>query len=595
MKLPVLLSLLAFIAAPLSCIAQETNGADRGSAPADSSGDRAGAKQLILAADEKTRTDMVHFVGYQGGANRPEPRFTLWTPTELREEYDAIPTEPGRFEWIADHFRQQLEKGDVLSGNDLGILHLYGLGVEKDWKKAQAYFVEPIKHGRWVGQRYLAELLVMSREQPDNARLAGQLIIPLLKASYLRGRWAAFQASSILAKDGNPEDKALADSLIQLSVEMFQAKLKSPPDGPAPRKSLFQSVNALTQALLDDPTATNCQFADSIVAAWLAVEPNSVEAKVRSLGVRICQKDAQKEWTESNALLAINELDENTRKWAQGIRVHSGLKLSKLGAELSWDDFFQYGVPEKYQNMLRSASGVLKGLALGLSLLLLGGLSVLTRFRKKDEVGILLLLCWCPVFLIAEVIILGPSWAIALYCPIALYFLWSAVSGPKALPYFVAPRRGDYSAGKTWLQIAALCALLFVSYLALANGYQWLYQRVTGARLAEQAIRPFLNAAPLSRRLAIVLAVGIFIPALEETMFRGFLHDWLSRKLPIAFSMVLSSLLFGFIHGIDYGLPLSFLGFACLWLRLRYQSLFPAILLHALNNTVFLLVLFVQS
>jgi len=593
MKLLLVFTLLVFVAAGLRCGAEEPKSTDE--APAKSSDGQSGKNRLTLAQEAKQRLDMVHFTRCEGGASYPEPRFTVWAPAELRAEYNAIPTEEGKFAWLADRFRKQLEKGDILSGHDLGILHLYGLGVEMDWKKAQSYFVEPVKHGLRMGQRYLAELLVLSPDQPQNARLAGELLIPLLTPSYLRGRWAAFKASHILAKSASPQDRALANRLIELSVEMFQARLHSPPSDLDDRKLFFEQVNALTKALLGDPTEVNCQRADSIIEAWLVAEPDSVQAKVRSLGVAVSRKDAQREWAEANALLKTNGIDESTEQWAERVRVLSGLQLSKLGNELSWEDLFKVGRLGKYRDALRRYGGPMMVVVWGLILLLLAGVSLLTRFRRKNEVGFFLLSFWSTVFLFAEVIIVGPTWAIALYCPIALYLLWLAATGPKTLPYFVAPLRKWNSTGTTWLEILALCVLLFFGILTVIKGYALLYERVKGVELAAQPVKLLLNASLLSRKLAIVLAAGIFVPALEEIIFRGFLHDWLSRKLPLAWAMILGSLLFGFAHGIDYGLPLTCFGLALLWLRLRYQSLFPSILLHGMNNTVVILLMYSKT
>jgi membrane protease YdiL (CAAX protease family) len=595
MKLLFVLTLLAFMTAPLRCRAEDAKASDSAPAPAATAGNQTGGSHLTLIHQEKKRPDLVHFVIYRAGASYPDPSFGLWTPTELRAEYEAIPTETGKFAWIADHLRAQLQNGDMLSGNDLGILHLYGFGVEKDWKKAEEYFVEPVKHGRLVGQRYLAELLVMPPEQPQNARHAGELLIPLLKAGYSPGIWAAEHAEFILSKSRSPEDKDLAKRLVQLMAGMIQSRLKAPPSGEEARTRLFESADRVAWTLLNDPTAPNCQLAESIITAWLAAEPDSARAKIRSLALRVAQKDVQREWTESTALLAVNDLDESPREWAESIRVRSGVKLAKLGKELSWDEFLKYSSKGKYKNLGAQIAGVLKILALGFTLVLLAGLSLWTRFRRKDNVGILLLLLWGPISLIAEAIMLGPTWAVTVYCPIAIFFLTLAAGGPRAWPYFLAPRRNDSSSGQIWLVMAGLCVLLYFAIMTVDISYAALYLRVTGVELGAQAIKPFLKTDLLSRKLAMVLAVGVFIPAMEEIVFRGLLHDWLSRKMPLLAAMILGSVLFGLLHGLDYALPLSFLGMACLWLRLRFKSLIPPMIVHGLNNTVAILLLNVQG
>ena len=529
MSLLLLLSLLACIAAPLCSGADEVMGATADITPSEAPKEKAATGKLTLLREVKNRAEMVHFVTYN-----PEPRFELWVPTELRTEYDAIPTEAEKFAWLAEHFRVQFENGDVLSGNDLGILHLYGLGVEKDWKKAQELFVEPIKKGRWVGQRYLAELLLKSPEQPQNARLAAELLIPMLKARNWYGVWAACEANFILSKSENPADKALAG-------QMFE----------------------------------------------LCTVPGAKGASVRALRFASRQEDFQKMWSESSALLASGEeMSAEDKLYVKGIYAWSGCKSGKLFTELSWSQVVEV-LPQKYQYLPR----LLPFIGFGFLLILLSGLCLWTRFRRKPNMGFLLLLVWLFGFIIFSLILFGSPIAVFLYCPIALFLLWFGLRGANAFPYLVSPEEKYGSFQKTWLEIGIACVLLYAAVYALAVGYGSLYQWISGSELLPQAIGDILISKGLSGKMAAILAVGIFIPALEEIVFRGFLHDWLSRKLPLAAAMILGSLLFGFIHGIDYGLPIAGLGLACLWLRIRYQSLIPCILLHALNNIASIIII----
>jgi membrane protease YdiL (CAAX protease family) len=522
MPLLLLLSLIASIAAPLCSGADKVMGATADSTRTEAPTEQSATGKLTLLREVKNRAEMVHFVTYN-----PEPRFELWVPTELRTEYDAIPTETEKFAWLAEHFRVQFENGDILSGNDLGILHLYGLGVEKDWKKAQELFVEPIKKGRWVGQRYLAELLLRSPEQPQNARLAAELLIPMLKARNWYGVWAACEANFILSKSENPADKALAE-------QMFE----------------------------------------------LCTVPGAKGAPVRALQFASKQKDFQKMWRESSAILASGEeMSAEDKLYVKGIYAWSGCKSGKLFTELSWSQVVEV-LPQKYQYLPR----LLPFIGFGFLLILLSGLCLWTRFRRKPNMGFLLLLVWFFGFLIFSLILFGSPIAVFLYCPIALFLLWFGLRGSNPFPYLVSPQEKYGSFQKTWLEIGIACVLLYAAVYALAVGYGSLYQWISGSELPPQAIGDILISKGLSGKMATILAVGIFIPALEEIVFRGFLHDWLSRKLPLAAAMILGSLLFGFIHGIDYGIPIAGLGLACLWLRIRYASLIPCILLHALNN-----------
>jgi membrane protease YdiL (CAAX protease family) len=526
MKFLLLLSLITSIAAPLCSGADEVMGATTDINRSGATKEEAATGKLTLLTEVKKRAEMVHFVTYWCGAGNPEPRFELWVPTELKAEYDAIPAETEKFAWLAERFRLQFENGDVLSGNDLGILHLYGLGVEKDWKKAQELFVEPIKKGRWVGQRYLAELLLRSPEQPQNARLAAELLIPMLKARNWYGVWAACEANFILSKSENPTDKALAE-------QMFE----------------------------------------------LCTVPGAKGAPFRALQFASKQKDFQKMWSESSAILASGEeMSAEDKLYVKGIYAWSGCKSGKLFTELSWSEVVEV-LPQKYQYLPR----LLPFVGFGFLLILLTGLCLWTRFRRKPNMGFLLLLVWLFGFIIFSLVLFGSPIAVFLYCPIALFLLWFGLRGSNPFPYLVSPEEKYGSFQKTWLEIGIACVLLYAAVYALGVVYGSLYHWISGSELPPQAIVPFLISKGLSGKMAAILAVGIFIPALEEIVFRGFLHDWLSRKLPLAAAMIFGSLLFGFMHG-DHGLPLAGLGLACLWLRIRYASLIPCILLHALNN-----------
>ncbi|MCI9413590.1 MAG: CPBP family intramembrane metalloprotease [Clostridiales bacterium] len=95
----------------------------------------------------------------------------------------------------------------------------------------------------------------------------------------------------------------------------------------------------------------------------------------------------------------------------------------------------------------------------------------------------------------------------------------------------------------------------------------------------------YLEGTPMSLLLnVVVLAV---LPALlEEMVFRGIV---LRALLPYGrlFAAVVSSLLFALMHGNLLQVPFAFIvGFACAGLALRSGSIWPASLLHLMNNLV---------
>ncbi|MEP7122459.1 MAG: ABC transporter permease subunit/CPBP intramembrane protease [Byssovorax sp.] len=91
----------------------------------------------------------------------------------------------------------------------------------------------------------------------------------------------------------------------------------------------------------------------------------------------------------------------------------------------------------------------------------------------------------------------------------------------------------------------------------------------------------------------VVFVVFALTPALcEELLFRGLLLSGL-RKLGPTAAVIITSLLFGLAHASVYRLlPTAFLGAVIGLTRLRTRSIFPGMIIHALNNGLALALLY---
>lgn len=247
------------------------------------------SSRLSLGKPHKGREEVVHFTTYWGGVESQDAKFELWVPSKLTLEYSALPSDTERFPWLAVQFQNQLEQGDILSGNDLGLLYLYGLGVEKDWAAARGYFLEPTKKKRWVGQRYLAELLLMRARDPEDARFAAELVTPMIEAKNWRSLWAVLRAHDLLLATGLPNDRLMADRLIRLCIDGLQPALQAPPDEPAERETLLERVESVTQSLLGNPNAEDLRLAGGLISQWLSVDSRSFEARLYKLRARVME------------------------------------------------------------------------------------------------------------------------------------------------------------------------------------------------------------------------------------------------------------------------------------------------------------------
>ena len=88
----------------------------------------------------------------------------------------------------------------------------------------------------------------------------------------------------------------------------------------------------------------------------------------------------------------------------------------------------------------------------------------------------------------------------------------------------------------------------------------------------------------------------LFVPIFEELIFRGWMLGSLARRHSNAFAIVASALLFGLwhlknIYWMETGALLGQMGYTGLlfgpvagWLTLKCRSVWPAVILHFVNN-----------
>ena len=81
------------------------------------------------------------------------------------------------------------------------------------------------------------------------------------------------------------------------------------------------------------------------------------------------------------------------------------------------------------------------------------------------------------------------------------------------------------------------------------------------------------------------ILVGVLVPIAEEVFFRGVLYRWLRDKWGVAVGVVVSGIVFGAAHFEPATVvPAILLGMALALVYEKSKSLWPSILIHALNN-----------
>jgi membrane protease YdiL (CAAX protease family) len=90
--------------------------------------------------------------------------------------------------------------------------------------------------------------------------------------------------------------------------------------------------------------------------------------------------------------------------------------------------------------------------------------------------------------------------------------------------------------------------------------------------------------------LVVIVLVTVIAPLGEELFFRGFFFGALRNWHGPILAAVLSGLVFGLVHAgsapVGYLVPLAIFGFGLCMLYELTGSLYPAIVLHALNNSI---------
>lgn len=100
---------------------------------------------------------------------------------------------------------------------------------------------------------------------------------------------------------------------------------------------------------------------------------------------------------------------------------------------------------------------------------------------------------------------------------------------------------------------------------------------------------PFWGFIETSRRwlpgewVLLAISMGVLTPIIEELFYRGMLlNAWRARR-PLVWAVLLSSIVFGLVHGRSAILAAG-IGAVLALVYLRYRSLWPAIALHGIYN-----------
>lgn len=167
---------------------------------------------------------------------------------------------------------------------------------------------------------------------------------------------------------------------------------------------------------------------------------------------------------------------------------------------------------------------------------------------------------------------------------LGITFLGAAIlvaDGPGGLRMALARLGARRFAARVLVTVPAA----FAFYLACL----FAYSALVGSPEQTDLAREMGLGSGIAPAVAAVLLIAGLAPLAEELFFRGMLFGGLRRYLPFLPAALLSAALFGSLHlttGASSVPPLALFGFLLAWVYERTGSIWPAVILHALNNSL---------
>jgi membrane protease YdiL (CAAX protease family) len=171
---------------------------------------------------------------------------------------------------------------------------------------------------------------------------------------------------------------------------------------------------------------------------------------------------------------------------------------------------------------------------------------------------------------------------------ILLFTLLGTTVIPVGLLALLPRTRALLAARLIWPRRGALRRLLLGA--ALFMTLQWAWERwgmkpPEELRVIEHVIDAVRVGGAFWPTLWLMLFIGGVGPLVEELFFRGLLFGSLRPHRGFWPAALLTAISFGLGHGLVLGLPTALMGLYFCWQVEQDDSLLPAFLLHAANNT----------
>lgn len=134
----------------------------------------------------------------------------------------------------------------------------------------------------------------------------------------------------------------------------------------------------------------------------------------------------------------------------------------------------------------------------------------------------------------------------------------------------------------------------FIIYFIASGLLVYLASQIIGFDMSQVQETGFTRLSHVYEYALAFITLIVVAPLAEEILFRGFLYGRLRRRLPVWVSIIVTSLLFGAVHGQwNVGIDVFALSIVLCGLRETTGSIWAGILLHMLKNSVAFFIVFI--
>lgn len=216
-------------------------------------------------------------------------------------------------------------------------------------------------------------------------------------------------------------------------------------------------------------------------------------------------------------------------------------------------------------------------------------------------------------FGLAQVVVVGALWILnALGVPFETFSGAAVQTGATAIiytlslliaagvPWIVKKRRANMAElglGRlpSWTDIGLAPVGFIIYFIASATLIFILSQVVPGFDITQAQEVGFDNLGQRHEYLLAFITLVVIAPVAEEALFRGYLYGHLRSRIPIWLAMLVTSILFGAVHGqLNVAVDTFALSMVMCSLREITGSIWAGILLHMLKNGLAFYLLFVN-